>query len=280
MIREVLRDLIDKLSEDELREIYNLIKLARENAGLAYEYLARLSRRRLGRHTPMRGSMPPLVKRYVNAEVVSLPPPRFARRLSVEDAIISRRSRRSFRDEPLTLEEISTLLYLTAGISRWIYGAYGLARFPLRTYPSAGALQPVELYLSAHSVAGLRPGLYHYNPVDHVLEKLREGDFSRRLIDIALGQEHVGEAPATVIMTVYWARTRWKYGDRAYRYAMLDAGFAGENLYLACEALGLGTCAVGAFYDDELCELLEIDCVDEIPVLMFPVGRPSNAEET
>ncbi len=278
MIREVLRELIDKLSEDELKELYYLYRLAKENAGLAYEYFARHRRDRLGRHVPMAGPMPPLVKRYVDVDVIQLPPPKFPRQIPVEDAILSRRSIRSFRDEPLALEELSALLYLTAGISRWTYGAYGLPRFPLRTYPSAGALQPVELYVSVHSVTGLRPGLYHYNPVNHSLEKLKEGDFSRALIDIALGQEHAGRAPVTVIMTVYWARTRWKYGDRAYRYAMLDAGFAGENLYLACAALGLGTCAIGAFYDEELCKLLEIDCIDEIPVLMFPVGRPGELE--
>ena len=278
MFREVLRDLVERLSEDELKELYYLYRLVQENAGLAYEYFARHRRDRLSRHVPMAGPMPPVVKQYPDAESIPLPPPKFQRRIPVEDAITSRRSIRTFRDEPITLEELSTVLYLTAGVTRWISGAYGIYRFPLRTYPSAGALQPVELYVSAHKVTGLRAGIYHYNPVNHSLEKLRDGDFSRTLIDIALGQEHAGQAPATIIMTVYWARTRWKYGDRAYRYAMLDAGFAGENLYLACIALGLGTCAIGAFYDEDLCKLLEIDCVDEIPVLLFPIGRPGEYE--
>jgi len=279
MIRDIMRELIERLSDEELQELYYLYRLSRENAGLVYEYYARHRRGRLGRHIPMAGPMPPIVKRYRDVEVIELPKPEFPRRISVEDAILLRRSVRKFADEPITLEQLSCILFLTAGISGWSYGAYGYRQFPLRTYPSAGALQPVELYVSAHRVTGLRPGIYHYNPLDHTLEKLKEGDFSKQLIDIALGQEHAGEAPATIIMTVYWARTRWKYGDRAYRYAMLDAGFAGENLYLACVALGLGTCAIGAFYEEELCQLLGIDCSDEIPVLMFPVGKPAEEQE-
>lgn len=276
-IREFLKNLIDKLSDEELYELYILYKLSRENAGFVYEYYARHRRGKLGRFTPMIGEMPSVIKEYRNVEVIKLPEPIFRRLVYVEDALVSRRSVRHFLPEPLTLEELSTLLYLSFGISAWV-SAYGFRKFPLRTFPSAGALQPIEVYVIVHGVLKLKPGIYHYQPINHSLEKLKEGNYIREIIDIALGQEHVGNCPVTLVLTIYWARTRWKYGDRAYRYALLDAGFAGENVYLACEALGLGTCAIGAFYDEELCKLLEIDCKDEIPVLMFPIGKPVSKE--
>ena len=94
-----------------------------------------------------------------------------------------------------------------------------------------------------------------------------------RLADICLEQEHVGEAPAAVILTTYYQRTASKYHARGYRYALLDTGAAMENLYIAAEALGLATVAVGAFYDRELCRLLGIDCYTEFPSIVMPVGR-------
>ncbi len=272
-VRDVLRDLINRLSDEELQELYMLYKLSRENAGLVYEMYARHRRWRLGRY--LREQMPPIVKRYEKAKIIKLPRPVLRRQVSVDDALLSRRSVRDFKDEPLSLEELSTLLYLSFGVTAWEHGVYGYDRFPLRAFPSAGALQPVEVYVFAFNVTGLSAGLYHYYPIDHVLEELKLGDFSDEVIDVALGQRHAALCPATIVMTAVWSRTRWKYGDRAYRYAMLDSGFAGENVYLACQALGLGTCAIGAFYDEDLCRLLEIDCRDEIPVLMFPVGKPA-----
>ncbi|MFN4046257.1 MAG: SagB/ThcOx family dehydrogenase, partial [Acidilobaceae archaeon] len=106
----------------------------------------------------------------------------------------------------------------------------------------------------------------------HSLELLKKGDYSLELARIALDQEHVGEAPACIILTIVYRRTASKYGLRSYKYAHLDAGFASQNIYLVAEALNLATVAVGAYYDEELCRLLEIDCEEEMPALMFPVG--------
>ncbi len=274
-LRDILRRIVETANQEDLYLLYMAYRMIRENAGLAYDELIRLRKDMALRHVPMRGPMPPLVKRCNALDIVKLPEPEFPRKVSVEDAIRTRRSIREYTKDYITLSELSTILYLSVGITAWEPGAYGLRMFPLRAYPSAGALQPVEVYVYADRVTGLRKGIYHYNPVEHSLELLKEGDYSRRLAEIALGQRHVRDGAVVLILTIYWARTRWKYGDRGYRYALLDAGFAGENIYLACQALGLGTCAVGAFFDDELCELLEIDCKDEIPVLMFPVGRPA-----
>jgi len=158
--------------------------------------------------------------------------------------IRSRRSRRRYSRKPLTLDEISTLLYYIVGITgRTLWGG------PKRVYPSAGALQPVEAYLVALNIKDLSQGIYHYNPGEHVLERLKEGDYGKILEKIALDQEHVSEASANIILTIVYRRTASKYGLRAYKYALLDTGFAGQNIYLVAEALGLATVAVGAFYD-------------------------------
>ena len=105
------------------------------------------------------------------------------------------------------------------------------------------------------------------------MEVLLKGDYSRRLQWIALDQDHIGNAAAVIIVTAVYRRTASKYSHRSYRYAHWDTGFAGQNIYLVAEALGLATTAVGAFYDEELCRLLEIDCIEEFPMLLFPIGR-------
>ena len=198
---------------------------------------------------------------------VRLPPPPRYSGVDALEAIRRRRSRRSYRG-PLGLEEVSAVLYYTVGVTgrAWWGG-------PRRAYPSAGALQPVEAYLVAFDVEGLEAGVYHYNPGRHELEPVG-GPVGRRLLSrLALDQDHVGAAPAVVALTAVLSRTASKYGYRAYRYAHLDAGHAGENLYLAAEALGLATVAVGAFYDRGLCRLLRVDCMGEVPMLLYPIGR-------
>ncbi|MEB3862145.1 MAG: SagB/ThcOx family dehydrogenase [Desulfurococcales archaeon] len=207
-------------------------------------------------------------KEYPGAPLVRLPEPLESTGVDVLHAIRSRRSRRRYSREPLSLEEVSTILYHTVGITgKALWGG------PKRAYPSSGALQPVEVYASIHRVDGVEPGIYHYNPRVHGLELLRPGDYSRTLASIALDQDHVSSAPLVMILTAVYSRTLQKYGQRSYRYVHWDTGFAGENVYLACEGLGLATVAVGAFYDEEICSLLGIDCRLEIPMLLFPIGR-------
>ncbi|HID41991.1 MAG TPA: SagB/ThcOx family dehydrogenase [Pyrodictium sp.] len=199
---------------------------------------------------------------------MKLPEPIEASGVDALAAIRSRRSRRKYGSEPLSLVELSSVLYYSVGVTgkAWWGG-------PKRAYPSAGALQPIEAYVYASMVEGLARGIYHYNPGIHCLEPIKIGDYSRSLWEASLGQEHLRVAPAVIILTAVYSRTAWKYGLRAYRYVHWDAGFAGENIYIACEALGLATVAVGAFYDEVVCSLLDIDCDNEIPMLLFPVGK-------
>ncbi|MCX8195850.1 MAG: SagB/ThcOx family dehydrogenase [Acidilobaceae archaeon] len=207
-------------------------------------------------------------KSYPGSRKIPLPPPPQVSGRDAFEVIVSRRSRRKYAPSPLSLAELSALLYYSLGVTgrAWWGG-------PKRVYPSSGALQPVEGYVVAKRVEGLEPGLYHYNPAEGALEELRKGNFSRQLEEAAIGQEHVGSAPAVIIFTIVYSRTASKYGLRAYKFAHLDAGFAGQNVYLVAEALGLGTTAVGGFYDELVCSLLDIDCEEEMPVLLFPVGR-------
>ncbi|MCE4611516.1 MAG: SagB/ThcOx family dehydrogenase [Desulfurococcales archaeon] len=207
-------------------------------------------------------------KTYSTAPRIRLPEPLEASGMDLFEAIRSRRSRRRYSRGSLSLSEVSTLLYYSLGVTgrAWWGG-------PKRAYPSAGALQPLEGYLYADKVEGLDNGIYHYNPGEHSLELLRKGNYSEELQWIALDQEHVGNAAAVIIVTAVYRRTASKYSHRSYRYAHWDTGFAGQNIYLVAEALGLATTAVGAFYDEELCKLLELDCIEEFPMILFPIGR-------
>jgi len=216
------------------------------------------------------GRFPGLVKKMEGIKEVKLPSGKELAGLLEEKlwkVLVTRRSRRDYEPGGIRLDELAALLHFSVGIWGSKYG------YPLRPYPSAGALQPVEVYSIVGEVEGLEPGIYHYDPSIPSLKLIREGDLRGELMSIALGQGHVGEAPLSLVLTVVYARTRWKYGARAYRYVHLDAGFAAQNIYLIAEALGLGTCAVGAFSDDGLSRLLGIDGWSEFPMLIMPIGR-------
>ncbi len=186
--------------------------------------------------------------------------------LPLSSAIKNRRSRRELSDEPIKLEELSVLLYYTGGITGESNG------YSLRAAPSAGALYPTELIIAVHGVGGLEPGLYRYNPERHSLILYKKGNTRPALPGIAIGQAHAGRGACAVIITSKVQRTMGKYGQRGYRYALIDAGAACENLYLAAEALGLGTVAIGAFGDEALANLFGLER-DELPLLIMPVGQ-------
>jgi SagB-type dehydrogenase family enzyme len=212
------------------------------------------------------GRQPALYKEYERTEKLPLPPARGIRGLALEEAIERRRSVRDYTGRPLSLEELSRLLWYTCGISaeRW-----GLR---LRVAPSAGALYPIEVYPVIHNVAGLASGIYHYHYPNHALEKLKEGDFRATLIRYGVGQEFLGQANLVLALAAIFQRTRWKYQERTYRYVMVEAGHIGQNVYLAATSMGLGACAVGAFLDDDLNRLLEIDGTEEAVIYLLAVG--------
>lgn len=213
------------------------------------------------------GNQPSLYKEYTGVQRISLPPPGGFRGLYTEEAIRRRRSRRNYSGEVMTLEELSGLLHCTGGItsSRWGH--------QLRSAPSAGALYPIEAYLVIHRVAGLEPGLYHYAVPDHALELLRAEDLRAEIVKHGLMQEFLAQANLVFVFTAILQRLRWKYRERSYRYALIETGHLGQNLYLAGTSMGVGVCAVGAFLDDGLNTMLGVDGQDESAVYMLAVGK-------
>jgi len=201
--------------------------------------------------------------------VIPLPEPDLTGDPHLWQLLHSRRSRREYdAGRPLATEKLSTLLWATQGVT----ARYGEVLF--RTAPSAGGLYPVETYLLVRAVEGLEPGIYHFRPHTFDLEFLKKGDQTRELAEAALGQTIVMAAQVTFIWTAIVERSKWKYRQRAYRYIYLDAGHIGENLYLAGGALGLGVCAIGAFYDDRVNGIIEVDGVEETVIYLATVGWP------
>ncbi len=179
-----------------------------------------------------------------------------------------RRSVRAYKDEPLSLKDLSQLLWATQGITAETEG------YQLRAAPSAGALYPIETYLCVNRVDGLQPGIYHYAVREHELEVLKTGDFSRQVRAGCLDQQMAEKAPVVFLWSAIFNRSTWKYLNRAFRYVLLDAAHIAHALALASTALDLGSCQIGAFYDDELNELLGLDGTEESVLYVSVVGPP------
>jgi SagB-type dehydrogenase family enzyme len=145
--------------------------------------------------------------------------------------------------------------------------------YELRVAPSAGALYPVETYLSVQKVEGIGQGIYHYNVRLHELDLLRSGDLRFDLARAALDQDFLAEAAVVFAWTAVFPRSKWKYQERAYRYVYLDAGHIAQNVALAAVALGLGSCQVAALFDEEVNALLGVDGKEESIIYMTAVGR-------
>lgn len=187
------------------------------------------------------------------------------------EAIGRRRSHRRFRPVPLSLTELSFLLWATQGVTEVL--APGAA---LRTVPSAGCRHAFETYLVVHDVESLTPGVYRYLPVEHALVLEHEPDnLASRLTQATLGQAFIARAAVTFVWTVIPYRMEWRYGLAAHRVIAMDAGHVCQNLYLACEAVGAGTCAVAAYHQEKMDALLKVDGEDEFTIYLAPVGKKS-----
>ncbi len=209
-----------------------------------------------------------LYKKYKNAiSRVQLPKPEFSPDISFWDIINNRCSTRAFKNIPLSEMELSLLLYGITGLTRVF------PKFAFRTVPSAGALFPIEVYVVINNVIGIDQGLYHYDIEKHELEYLKKRDFGKQVSDACYGQRMVAKSAVNFIWTAIVERTRDTYGERAYRFIYLDCGHIGQNFYLAAEALGLNACVVGAFYDDDINQILDLDETKEFAIYMGVVGK-------
>jgi len=200
---------------------------------------------------------PDIYKSYQDADKVALPRGIDFPNKHVLEALAERKSVRRFSNGQITIKELSMLLWATGGIQRVEHG------HEFRTSPSAGALYPIETYFVANNIEAVDKGIYHYSVKDHVIEKIKGGDFRIVAAKAALNQEMCALAPAVIIWTAIFGRSKWKYKQRAYRYIYLDMGHMAENLALCATALGMGTCQIGAFYDDEFNEIIGVDGVEE-----------------
>jgi SagB-type dehydrogenase family enzyme len=184
-------------------------------------------------------------------------------------AMHRRRSHRHFRPDPMTLEEVSFLLWATQGVQKIVDPAAAY-----RTVPSTGCRHALETYLCVLNVAGLELGIYRYLPVEHqlVLENTLDG-LAERIVTAGLDQPFLGKAPLVFIWTAIPYRMEWRYDLAAHKVIAIDAGHVCQNLYLACEAIGAGTCAVGAYRQDLMDELLGVDGTDEFTIYLAPAGK-------
>lgn len=211
---------------------------------------------------------PALYKEYPEAQKIELPSFEPSQAMSLDHTLKQRKSIRDFRAQPISKEQLSYLLWASTGIQR-VEGGY-----EFRTAPSAGALYPIETYVVINNVRGLEVGVYHYSIQAHQLEQLEQGDFRQRITAAALRQGMCATAPVVFIWTAIFERCKWKYSQRAYRYIYLDAGHIAENLALATVSLNLGSCEIGALYDDQVNKILGIDGEEEGVICMAVVGIP------
>ena len=217
-----------------------------------------------------KGVPAPLVQKPLppDAKTVALPDPETLAlgTMPVGEAMRNRKSRRKFSGEFLSVEELSFLLWATQGVRR---------RSPnntLRTVPSGGARHALETYLYLARIAGIGEGLYRYLPLDHTLLVLPRSDGLAGRLDEALFEQY-WDAAAVFVWAAIPYRMEWRYSWVSHKIIALDAGHVCQNLYLACEALGCGTCAVGAYDQEKMDALLGLDGTDEFSVYAAPVGR-------
>lgn len=189
--------------------------------------------------------------------------------LPLRTAVETRRSLRSYAPVPLSLAELSFLLWCSQGVKEESKGQY-----TLRTVPSAGARHALETLLLVHRVEGLSPGLYQYDAARHGLVQWdAPDDISERVMAACLNQPLVGSSAVTFAWIAERARMTWRYGERGIRYLFLDAGHVCQNLLLGAEAIGAGGCAVAAFSDDDLNRVLELDGKQRFAVYLAAIGK-------
>lgn len=222
---------------------------------------------RLEQSVEMRISASRSVKRHLQRPFVPLP----ARGLgpaSLGDALDARRSIRAFGERTIGLDELGSILQAAYGVT----GTVGGTPQTLRSSPSGGGLYPLELYVATRRVEGLDPALYHFDPLRQGLELLRTIDPRQEPEDLSPYGELLASSAAFVALTAMFWRSRFKYGARAYRFTLLEAGHVAQNLLLAVAALGLAAVPLGGFYDRQLDAFLGVDGLYEASLYLLPLG--------
>ena len=189
--------------------------------------------------------------------------------IDLRTAIEKRRSLRRYQQKALTLEELSYLLWLTQGVKE-----VTTRPVTLRTVPSAGARHAFETFLLVNNVEGLEPGLYRFAASQHALLRLDAPDTIRDdVTEACYSQAQVATSAVTFIWVAVTERMTWRYVERGFRYLLLDAGHVCQNLYLAAEAVGCGVCAIDAYDDDRLNQVLDLDGQNLFAIYLGTVGK-------
>ena len=241
--------------------------------GIGKEFMEKTRYEYLEESDQSRGlPQPPLELPYEKTKrVIDLPAPSEVDvgSYDLREAMEGRRSVRAYSKDPLTLEELSWLLWCTQGVKE-VIGRPAT----LRNVPSAGARHAFETYLLANRVEGLKPGLYRFLAIEHKLVEVNlEEGVDDSVTAAAYRQGMVKNSAVTFIWVAVRYRMYWRYVERGYRYLHLDAGHVCQNLYLAAEATGCGACAIGAFFDQEINELLGLDGEEQFVIYMATVGK-------
>jgi len=230
--------------------------------------LATTGHRNIGENIEITNNM----NQEVNELEIQLPSPRLESNFSIEEVMLKRRSHRNYVKSSISLDDLSQVLWAAYGItkpdkSRDIY------RGGFRAAPSAGATFPLEVYVIVGKVKGIEPGVYKYISDGHKIIRVINEDVRADLARAALNQEMIEDAPASLFFTAIFERTTQRYGDRGReRYVCMEMGHVGQNVYLQVEALGLGTCAIGAFNDAKVAEVMQLPGEEE-PLYIMPIGR-------
>jgi SagB-type dehydrogenase family enzyme len=243
--------------------------MASYKQGIAFRYIQDT---KYHRDRPMKddlGSLPAThrCKNYPDAARVQLPQPDLSQPADLWQCLTRRRSERNYTSDPLGLDDFVRLLWAAQGVTA------RAGSHLLRTAPSAGALYPFETYLYVDRVEEIPQGLYHFNVSDFVLERLKDGNYNKDITAACLGQPVVRRAAVVFIWTAMMLRCMVKYRNRAVRYIPMDLGHVCQNVQLAATAMGLGSCPIGALFDDDINELLGVDGEEETVLYLITVGK-------
>jgi SagB-type dehydrogenase family enzyme len=211
---------------------------------------------------------------YRGYPVVELPRPRAPLAIPLDEAMRRRATARHLTAVPVSVSMVATLLHSAYGISR-DQRSLGYPR-AFRSVPSAGAMYPLELYLYAAPGMEFESGLYHYHPTHEHLRLLRRGDLSDAISGTLVQPHIVREASLMVFVTALFGRSTFKYGDRGYRFVLIEAGHVAQNLNLAATGLELGCINVGGFYDRKIDDFLDLDGLTHSTIYVVAVGKPGH----
>jgi len=233
-----------------------------------YQQLSKYSRETLKGKNLDWDSKPPLYKQYPpDLEHIELDKPDRQGGEPFYSLLQQRRSERSYNKAAVSGSKLSQVLWAAQGIT--LTTEY----HQFRTAPSAGGLFPIETYCAINNVEGFKPGIYHYQVPYHSLILLKEGSYGLELARAALGQKMLRDSSFNLVWSAMIERSRWKYDQRAYRYIYLDAGHIAQNAALAAVSCGLGSCQVGAFFDEEVNQIIDLDGVNEFAIYLSSFGE-------